>query len=57
MDCLVDEKLVDKELVGQFEQFHPECSGQWFNVLMYIGDKWFPSGVHVGMTTVQYFHQ
>lgn len=53
----MDEKLVDKELVGQFGQFHPECSGQWFNVLMYIGDKWFPSGVHVGITTVQYFHQ
>lgn len=46
----MDEELVNKELVGQFGQFHPECSGQWLNVLMDFGDKRFPSGVHVGIS-------
>lgn len=48
---------MDEELVEQFGQCHPECSGQWLNVLMHVGDKTFPSGVHVGITTIQYFHQ
>ena len=31
---------------------HPEGSGQWLNVQMEISDKWCPSGVHIGTSTV-----
>jgi len=40
---------VDKEMVAWW---HPEGSGQQLNVQMEIGDKWCPSGVHIGTSTV-----
>lgn len=48
---------MDEELGGQFGKFYPHCCGQWLTVLMHVGDKRFPSGVHDGITAVQYFHQ
>ena len=44
MDCLVDEELVGR---GQ-----PEGSGQWLDVQMDTGDKWCPSGFHIGTGVV-----
>ena len=34
------------------EWSHPEGSGQWLSVQMEMGDKWCPSAVCVGTSTV-----
>jgi len=44
--------LVDEELVGWL---HPEGSGQWLNIQMEIGDKWCPSGLHIGTGLLNIF--
>ena len=42
--------LVDKELAGW--PWTPESSGQQLDVQMEISDEWWPSGVHIGTSTV-----
>jgi len=44
MDCSVDEELVERP--------HLEGSSPQLNVQMEISDKWCPSGVPTGMSTV-----
>jgi len=40
---------VDKELVGWL---HAEGTGQLLNVQMETSDKWYPSGVRIGTSTI-----
>lgn len=46
--------LVDKELARWTQT---ETWGQWFYIQMEAGDWWFPSGLCLGMGTLQYLHQ
>jgi len=34
------------------EMLHPETSGSSLNVQMEIHNEWYPSGVHIGASTV-----
>ena len=40
---------MDEELLGRSQ---PEGSGQQLNIQMETGDKWCPSGVYIGTSTV-----
>lgn len=44
----------DKELARWTQ---PVTCGQWFYIQMDAGDEWCPSGLCLGMGTVQYLHQ